>query len=231
MIKYRVIASCQEPWREQPACFLNISMGQQYHEGDKFISLLDWATRNFDCCMINIGDSIHRHNLLSVTGDKKQALEQSLKLGEDWIGRNKNFIRNYLNIPCQLNRWDHWLTHPDFAELYKNIHDYYEKDSKFRAAIEADIRKFISRVSDKTSLIRNLAEYKRSSTLYLLEECTVYILMVRNFNAVRVYPAPELQCLSYLRKKTTPEHLQGLENSIHINANFKKKKSLFIKAA
>ena len=93
-------------------CVLLISVGQQYHEGEKFNSSIKLVNKHFSFCNILVGDTLQRHTLrinhpdISVS-DSYYLAKNS---GEMWIERNMQYIST-LTIPHKISRWDEWINY------------------------------------------------------------------------------------------------------------------------
>ena len=47
-----------------PSCLLGVSVGQAYHEGEKFSAAIDLLNQTFSQCLILVCDSLQRHTLM-----------------------------------------------------------------------------------------------------------------------------------------------------------------------
>ena len=56
---------------KQSACILPISVGQQYHEGDKFAATIELINVTFGECTIVIADTLGRHTALRESAEER----------------------------------------------------------------------------------------------------------------------------------------------------------------
>ncbi|MBN1684433.1 MAG: hypothetical protein JW855_03230 [Gammaproteobacteria bacterium] len=92
-------------------CIVPISVGQEYHEGEKFEAAIDLINRSqFKTCTIMVCDLLQRHNLqiYDENLDDKTASEKMVQEGKAWLERNNEYI-NRLEIPHFVDTWDTWL--------------------------------------------------------------------------------------------------------------------------
>ena len=112
--EYAVKTKDGNQWREHKNARLQISVGQESHEGEKFKSTIEWTKNRFtkrtkSKVYICINDSLQRWNYVFAGMSHKQAAEKAIALGDEWIERNSNI---YNQIPnAQFTRWESWLSH------------------------------------------------------------------------------------------------------------------------
>ena len=225
-LPYRITVKAAHPaWREKNTCILPISLGHGYHEGEKLESLFYWANKRFDNLVINLGDTLHRHNLMKIGHESESAFRESLMLGDQWLERNQPLMGRQITKPCRLTRWADWILNPAYNDLEKEIQSHFDNTEAFRDAVQSDITRFtIRQTTDNATMISNDITCSKSVS-YLLEEATVNILMCRAYQAVRAYPADDMNCFQYLSAASLPPAIQGLEQSIRVNVKFKRKPS------
>ena len=61
---YRLRVSASPGWVDYRACTLGISVGQPYHEGEKFAATVEWAARHFEEIVVDVSDTLQRHRLI-----------------------------------------------------------------------------------------------------------------------------------------------------------------------
>lgn len=214
MAEYKIKVKQSPGWKNYNTCLVSISMGQAYHEGSKLDALLSWAAQNYPVKVLNISDTLHRHNLLRGGASENQAFQQAFALGNDWMRRNEDILKRHLPRFQHIHRWGDWTSHPDFSQIQEAITRFYEQNEMFRAAADIDIQSFVLR-KESQGEETSIQQKKQSSFNYLMEEIAAYILMGRRYAANRVYPAKPLETFQYLRHASgIPESLKGMENSM-----------------
>lgn len=145
---------------------LLISVGQQYHEGLKFISTIDKLNRaKISFCNIMVADTLQRHNPGNTHISTKN-------MGEEWLKRNMEYIKG-LNCPYKISRWDDLLSHPIYKKHHRNLTDLYSQ-GLIKQAFNDTALKFISR-NPSASLANCIS--------YLFEECPI----IMNMSALEGY--------------------------------------------
>ena len=201
------VKNCPE-WKDRNVCSVEISVGNENQEGDKLRSLLEWVNENFDSCIINVADTLQRHNAIGEGMPKGMATFHTLVEGAKYIARNADSFAA-LKIPHQIIRWNEWLNHPDFEKTHYNIQAYYLNNPVFAELVNQDARTFLTRNDKDTE------RHFMTSVDFILEEAAAHILMARNHSPVCVYPGKRLQSLDYIASATVPDEIAGLNNSIY----------------
>jgi tRNA-dependent cyclodipeptide synthase len=142
---------------------LPISVGKEYHEGEKFIATLKSVEKRFARCDILIADTLQRHN----HEDENRA--ECLYRGDEWLKRNQSVIDS-LNIPCKIFRWDDCLMRPNYDSSYETILEFFESSITFRKSVKRDIIQFAVRNNKRN----DISVYQKSLN-YILEELSVLL--------------------------------------------------------
>lgn len=170
----KVTFRCCEKDKQQLAdsdCILHISVGQKYHEGEKFIATMDLINETFKSCTIMLCDTLQRHTLKTKNPDlsDEELYKKALALGDEWLLRNK-IAYSHLKIKCNIMRWDEWLNHKDYAEYRKKVDELYRTHEGYRQDVLKTVNKFLTR--------QGLLDDKKAFHLcesYVLEECPILI--------------------------------------------------------
>jgi tRNA-dependent cyclodipeptide synthase len=225
MIKYNVSASGDGKWRRYKCGQVAISHGQPAHEGEKFEALLDWACRQFDEVVLNLSDTLYRHNLAAEGHNNFRAALMARTAGDEWLTRNGQVLNAYKDKIIAFHRWDDWLQHSDFPQVFASVTSLHGRDAGLRNAVAADAAEFLERRRKRGPV--DVESFLQGSAAYLLEEIAVYILIGRTYEPARIYPSKDLLCFEYMRRESIPASLRGIDMTTHVNVNFKKKRSLF----
>lgn len=156
---------------------LLISIGQSYHEGEKFEATLELVNRKFKCCTLMLADTLQRHNIQAQEGlGTDEAYLESLKRCDDWLERNQAAIHNFLDIPFNVVRWNEYLDHPDFDAKLKFIDSFYRDAGFFYESVDSTVNEYMNR-GNRAELPEDRQHFLRENCLrYLLEECAVMLL-------------------------------------------------------
>jgi len=192
---YKVIVPRNE-YRGQDIARLNISVGQEYHEGEKFSAVCDWVSRHFNHSVINICDSLQRHNLEATGIVPKQAHKMAIANGDAWIDRNQQAIATLPDV--QIVRWDDWRQGAYWDYALDRAKKLYDSDKKFQSICKDTANSFISKRTFKNDVDHQRAlEY---SARYIMEE--VAFSLVSSFDDVAdIYPGTFPPIFDYMREK------------------------------
>lgn len=198
-------------------CSIEASIGNRYLDGDYLGAIVEWVNRTFRECVINLGDTLYRHNLIETLGEAA-AHDAARSLGDAWLARNAGAI-DALRIPCRIVRWDHWLTHPEFPALHRKMRAYYRDNYFFRGIVARDVNRFLERKGGSAD-----SEKDRGCSIdYILEELAADTLLSRQYRLARLYPAEPLATYVYVSRTDIPADLRGLDNALYVRLSFCKR--------
>lgn len=168
-------------------CTLPISVGQEYHEDNKFLSLYKWAQQHFDNVQIIVTDTLQRHNIMfSDEVDEAEAIERALIKGQEWINKNASFVSKEKII-----LWDDLLNLPGVAEYQEKINAVFDTNIEYRHEIETAIRAIYLRMNKNNPEKYSLDKFKdfyHFSKTYILEETAVRSALETTLEGGYFYP-------------------------------------------
>jgi tRNA-dependent cyclodipeptide synthase len=197
---YQVVAKVKRAcnWSEFDNARLQISVGQEYHEGEQLKATLEWASSNFEKVQVCVNDTLQRHNLIFEGMNENEAFEVSETLGREWIERNHNLLKSFPNV--EVKRWEQWRNHRDH---YKNLRDMiysYENGKHFKMSVNQEAGSFWERAKrNKGYQDQDFESFTHHTRDYLLEECAVFSTMFRDMEAADIYPGSTLLPCSLLK--------------------------------
>jgi len=156
-------------------CVVPISVGQPYHEFEKFEATINLINKSFKQCTIVVGDTLQRHNIATrydVSLEKAHIMAK--KTGDAWINRNAPFYQR-LTIPYSIIRWDHWLHSSHYPINREKIDKLYEINPVYKRAFDLNIENFLNRCKERGDKIIDETLLKNNCLNYLKEECAVVI--------------------------------------------------------
>jgi hypothetical protein len=172
------------------SCLLTISVGQDYHEGERFISTVSLINENFKSCKILVVDTLQRYTMsLNSEMMPDYFYNSSLKEGDAWLSRNEKYY-SILNCLDGVVRWDFWLQHPKYQYFYDLLRVELEQDETYKALFDKTINSYLDRYKLR---IHNPAEFNRDRAYkicfsYILEECAAYCIWPEVDCDFEVYP-------------------------------------------
>lgn len=213
-IRARKISSCEDL---PSLCRMEISVGQDYHEGEKLKTAIDWAKNKFDRNVILLGDLPQRYN---IAFDKdleiNQAASLSIKNGDEWLERNGHLLSGF-----EVYRWDYFLSHSDYSKVRSTVESLFDNHLQFRTSLMGSIDEIWKRKNLPES---RKEEFYNISQTYLLEETAVFAMAYKMFKGISAYPGSFLELWSCFLNNA-PEGLEGLGNAHCIRLNFNRKRT------
>ena len=160
---------------------LMISVGQYYHEGEKFEKTVLKLGKRCKDCVVMVNDTLQKYTLKI---GSKQTLEQLSHIakhaGDMWIYRNQPAL-DKMGVPYIFKRWEDWLNCTDYNEAREQVDSLYNYDNNFRQAIKATTDRFIERYIKRKEGTTFDIEYEKQLCLeYKLEDCAVIIPLWSN---------------------------------------------------
>lgn len=206
---YKVSTDRTPAWRECAIGTLLISVGQPYHEGEKFAATVEWAARHFKCLHVLVADTLQRHN-------------GPIKYGEDgknWYARNRGAL-DECGKPITVSYWDEWRAKREYPGTEEQFRGAARPGSLLDSALRHDAEAFVARqvrAGGSGSLER--------SVCYLIEELAVITLQARELPApnARIYPGAELECFRVVTRGLVEDAPLGLERQYHTTINLKRR--------
>lgn len=204
--EYKIRVKNGAGWRSFKTCRLQISVGQARHQGEKFLATLEWARERFEEVIVCVNDTLQRFNLMhELNVGEAFAYSKSMKEGQIWI--EKNLPYKYPDV--KITRWNDWTTSSAFTEQLKLFEKLYNLgDTVFRRAIDEEAREFASR---RTSPMNQ--SFYELCRRFLIEETAVFVLMIRELEAVDIYPGTTLMPLRMMQEGQIRE--VDLQNRVH----------------
>ncbi|MCB1320483.1 MAG: tRNA-dependent cyclodipeptide synthase [Rhodospirillales bacterium] len=207
---YTVKVKSGAGWRAFDTARLQISVGQAYHEGEKFAATIDWVRDRFKKVIICVNDTLQRHNLRFEHGmPESTALRLTQDHGMAWVARNMPVIETLKDF--EIHHWDSWRALPEYAGQFAEIQSLYENKPDVRDAIEAEVIEFWARRTKRLGVNEDyrLPSFRKHAIDYLIEETAAFFLMFKRNTATDVYPGSVLiPCL--LGQTYCPEIKPGL---------------------
>lgn len=187
-----------EKWDNFRTARLLISVGQPYHEGDKFKATVEWCRKNFDQVQVLVGDTLQRYaSMLETDLDAGTAFDNSRKEGDLWLERNFSVLNSLPGL--EIKRWENWRLDESYKPRLLKIMASYDENSAFRKAIDEAVVAYCSR-KNRLQTLQDTTKRKKILDLsyqYVFEEIAIYTLIAERERAVDIYPGSCLAVMSY----------------------------------
>lgn len=201
-----------DKWQDFDTARLQISVGQEYHEGDKMVATLDWLRSRFPFSQICVNDTLQRFNLMFEDNlGLPEALKISRERGQIWAQKYGDESKRHES--SEIIHWDFWLGQSDYTVTRDMINDIYRDHEEFRNLISQNIEDIWARRRVKKPEIYTDERYHEFFALsceYLLEEISVFSMMFENRRAIDIYPGTTIFAATILQGRTIPGAPSGL---------------------
>lgn len=178
-------------WSNFSNARLQISVGQEYHEGEKIKATFNWVADRFDKITVCVNDTLQRFNYMFDGMSEEEAYSKSEAEGREWIERNQAKWRHLPNI--EIVRWDTWKKDPLFKTKLEEVQTRYHEDGSFRNEVDREVSSFWQRRLKAGDVIEaKFTRFSKFSKAYLLEEIAIFPIMSERTNAVDIYPGSTL---------------------------------------
>lgn len=202
---------------------LPISVGQEYHEGEKFRSVVQLVQRReFAQCIVIVCDLVQRHNLRVLHElSLGEATDKARALGDAWLTRNKQYL-DESSVPYTIIRWDECVTNEGFVRRLEEINQLRENDQEYRTALAQDTEIFVSRKARDELDELTRVHVAESCVQYLIEETAVIgSFFVDNKFEFLFYPGGIPRSVEiFINRFIKPEHPELIN---HFGIHFKKR--------
>lgn len=189
--RFRYVSSCEIEKFNSATCMLGISVGQEYHEGEKFSSTVNLVSRSFSGYKVMLYDTLQRYTMAIDSLNTTEYFHGfALREGDRWLDRNKGCYENDSKF-IEVIRWDYWLNHPDFASKKEEVLALMSQDMDYKKSFEITAKKFIDRYLNRFTDKSSLPNIERAYNLcmeYLIEECSALCLWPEAQVDYEVYP-------------------------------------------
>lgn len=212
------LKNCSDETKEKfkdSSCILAISVGQEYHEGEKLSSAVQLINRSsFKKCYIFVDDTLQRHTLsLYHRKTDEQLFEDSFLDGTRWIERNRP-IYEQLKVPFEIVRWNHWLYHPEFPSKLAFVNHKFKEDAAYRNEFYRSVEGFVSRYKDRKDNIYSDEKHVIDTCItYVKEESAAMFLWIEKKPNFILYPGQFNEAMTATREKyILPSYPELLNN-------------------
>lgn len=210
-------------------CFLSISVGNSNQAGLKLASTIQWINNNFSFCIINLADTLQRHNLEMMGLPGNQAVAKARCLGDQWLKDNGEILES-LKIPYNLTRWDNWRCSSSLQPIIRKYQKLYETKARFSHRLNEDLRAFVDKHYSLSQHPISRERYFAGCIDYFFEELSVWTIVGRTGRFIKIYPARPHKVAVDLSNGLY-EAPNGIENITFARLSFKKRSQALLKAA
>lgn len=214
-------------WQNFDVARLQISVGQDYHEGDKLRAVAEWAKGRFEKVVVCVNDTLQRFDLMFETGlDEEAAKSTCLVRGEEWLERNTGL---FTDGNVEFVRWESWLNDPGFEPVYRQIEMLYASNEEFKHAIDGNVAAIWERRRASNAVTYSFNRFKDFVDLsrrYLLEEIAVFAMMFERERAIDVYPGTVIFAATVFQGRDVEGAPSGLGKGHFCRIDFSHRKTL-----
>lgn len=208
-------------WENYNLLRLEISVGQSYHEGEKFACTVDWASHRFEKCVVLVNDTLQRFNLMFENNmSNAESHQQTWREGSDWVERNLSAITRLPNY--EIIRWDAWKRSQGYFADLSRVRTMYRKNAAFKDSIDRAIETIWQRKSLPNTDRQRFFDLSRD---YLLEETAVLNMAYKTLGGISAYPGSFMELWKMFLDDPSPDVPDGLKNAHCLRIDFAKRKT------
>ena len=192
---------------------IGISLNSRNHVGESLTAIVEWvnAQPTIRHCLVDLSDTLHRHNFIADGYSPEIAYKKARDLGDQWCTENEHILKK-LNMPYKIIRWDDWLSKPEFLKNRIFFERAMTHDSVFRKAMHEDIENFLSRRGRQQSLKETEAIID-GCFHYLIEELAVHSIFFDQHPSISVYPGRQQKSFKMVRQGLIKNVPTGMQKS------------------
>ena len=206
-VLYVAPTAARDTFKDEPSCFLGISLENPQFSPAKVESMLEWISRRFDSCTLLVGDSMHRLTLEATRGlSREEATGVAARLGDDFIQSHVATVEKFApKCRFEFLRCSEVVETASFAMYSQRIRHYFDSHSSFRESVASFGRNYHRKVWDKLSEEERQKRIENSCN-YFLEEFAIFCVLREYGTRVFAYPGS----FSTLIEVSNGEH-EGIE--------------------
>lgn len=189
---------------------MQISIGQEYHEGEKLKAVTVWASRHFKRVSVNLCDELQRYNMVKPGIAPDSLTSQAIALGDDWLQRNGDVIKTLPKL--KITRWNDWKQDTAYDRAVKMTALLYKNDDGFKTLIDLKAHYIWEKKNNNRAFQDEIkTHFITASTAYMLEEVAVTQVMSTP-DIAEIYPGSFLPAFDYMRNSglNTPKSMTSL---------------------
>lgn len=212
---YAVKVKNAADWKGHECARLHVSVGQAYHEGDKFAATTEWARGRFGKVVVCVNDTLQLTNKMFEEGmARPEAFAAALDAGDAWIARNSGSLSG-----CDVVRWDEWKGGKDFAPTYRSVLKLEKADPAVsKSLIDTAGRLWERRAGQHPAYTPDRQDcFFALAREYLLDEIAVICCMIERERAVDIYPGTMLPVFDLLKGRDVTPAAIGRRDFVRID--------------
>lgn len=199
---------------------LEISVGQPYHEGEKFKCTVEWAKHRYKKVIVLVNDTLQRFNYMFDDGlSEKEAHEKTLQEGRQWLSRNMASIASLPDF--EIYRWDAWKRAEGYFSALNQVNVLYQTNDEFKSCIDQAIEDIAMRREIEPG---RKDEFFALSKSYLLEETAAFSIIYQTFKGVSAYPGSFQKMWEMFLSGSVEGAPEGLRHAHCLRIDFSKQK-------
>jgi tRNA-dependent cyclodipeptide synthase len=204
-------------------CFLGISIDSPFIGGKHVHRVLEWINSQYDECIILIGDDIHCYNEFILSNDLEQAKLKCTLLGEFAESRLKDALLKLPHHNLTILHWKYFVGNEEFNSNMSYLENQLETNKKFKSSILSCANKFLLKQKTKGHYpIISEQESLENSVKYIIEEMTVFSILINMGYSTLIYPGSILQIFKDIIEESLSNFKSILENGTYIELTIKK---------
>lgn len=202
--------------REGTAASFDISLHNPRCAGDFLRCQLRWARNLFETFEISLGDTLQRHNYVSLGHpahgvlDEGTALQVAREEGDRWIAANQQVLDDELGQPgCEIRRWETWRRHTQLTTRVAEYTELIRGTPHLAKALRDEVTKAARRRSGRAELS---TESLLRAEMFAIEEIAVYHIHSEGRRIFHIYAGSPMKIIKEVQMHPqTPSVFRGHE--------------------
>lgn len=204
-----------------PKAYLGVSMNNPIFWHKSFELVVDWCVENFEKPYILVGDYLNRWNeLIFFSNSETECIERTAQES----ARFRNSIQHLSNIDkLQELNWLELYNTTEFEAALSSVVHSYNTNVLFRESIVISAAKFINnRIKLGKRPIVSQQKAEELSIHYLMEELSIFLVLIGRDIPVQIYPGSQLPVLHAIHTKTDMKAPKLFQKGVFVELRVKK---------
>jgi len=227
--EYSVLVKKGAGWKRYNGVRLLISVGQPYHNGNKFSAVVDWVNKNsnIQSVQVVVGDILQGWNDLANDVGGGKAFKDAEQRGTAWLAAHDDLLCSFNTAAVSVTRWGQWLDHPEYPQTCKKLAALIDqRDNGLGTTIVEASEGILARRQRHGIIVPDTDKFLDCSRRYIKEEIVVLALMHKDSaqEMADVYPGSALPCMRWFQnpQQELPAELEPLRRRYFCRIDFKK---------
>lgn len=189
----------------------------------KLSAIGSWIDKNYASWIIDIADTLDRHNLRALYEmPEEEAERQAEQEGKNWYEQQADILSTFGHLK-DVKSFNFWRSHEQFTPLVGQLYKLAADNVTYREALESDVNAYVRRKHAPNIGDHVLKRLQKFGRLYIMEETAAAVIAANTYAAHRFYPGEQLSSLALLRQGAIDGRTSGLWKEKYVEYRLKSK--------